>query len=88
MRRVLITILGTVLVVVGVVLCFVPGPGLLLIVAGLAVFATEFLWARRLRNKAVARADTAFGESPRAERVLDAIPGVDLDEIRREQDHR
>jgi len=45
-------VLGAVLLVVGAVLALplVPGPGLLLVVAGLSVLSHEFEWARRLRD--------------------------------------
>ncbi len=51
-KRFAVTILGVALLVVGVVLMILPGPGILLIVAGLAVLATEYVWARRLLVKA------------------------------------
>lgn len=37
---------GTFLVLIGVVLLVLPGPGILTIAAGLALLATEFTWAR------------------------------------------
>jgi hypothetical protein len=43
------------LVAVGVVALFTPGPGILLVVAGLAVLAREYRWARRLRDGLVER---------------------------------
>lgn len=46
-----ISVLGTALVVAGIVLMPLPGPGLAIVVAGLAVFASEFLWARRLLHR-------------------------------------
>ncbi|HEY3902567.1 MAG TPA: PGPGW domain-containing protein [Streptosporangiaceae bacterium] len=47
LRRIAITALGTVILAVGVVLLVAPGPGLLVIVLALAVFALEYEWARR-----------------------------------------
>jgi len=32
-----------------------PGPGLLVIVAGLSVLAVDYVWAQRLRTEATAR---------------------------------
>lgn len=54
-------VLGGSLVVVGVVLCVLPGPGLLLIIAGLAVLATEFAWANSALNVAKRKAGEAGG---------------------------
>lgn len=47
LRRIAITALGTVILAVGVLLLVAPGPGLLVIVLALAVFAIEYEWARR-----------------------------------------
>lgn len=46
--KVAVAILGGLLVAVGVVLLPLPGPGWVVILAGLAVLALEFHWARRL----------------------------------------
>lgn len=48
LRRFAVTILGAVLLVVGGAMTVLPGPGILLVLAGLAVLATEYVWARRL----------------------------------------
>jgi len=50
--RVVITILGVSVVVIGVVLLALPGPGWLIIFAGLGILATEFEWASRLLARA------------------------------------
>jgi uncharacterized protein (TIGR02611 family) len=56
-RRILVTIAGTLVTVVGVVLLPLPGPGWLIIFGGLSILATEYTWAARLlhsvRNLAV-----------------------------------
>jgi hypothetical protein len=46
-RRVLLTIVGVALIAVGVLLLVLPGPGLLLVLAGLVVLANEYPWAQR-----------------------------------------
>lgn len=46
--RVGVALLGLVIVVTGVVLLPLPGPGWLIIFVGIGVWATEFSWARRL----------------------------------------
>jgi uncharacterized protein (TIGR02611 family) len=50
--RVLIGVVGTGVVITGVVLLPLPGPGWLIIFAGLAILATEFVWAQRLLAQA------------------------------------
>lgn len=39
---------GLVVIIVGIILLAVPGPGWLVIFAGLGIWATEFTWARSL----------------------------------------
>jgi hypothetical protein len=47
LRRVAITVLGFVLVIAGIAALILPGPGLLLLLAGLVVLSQEFEWAER-----------------------------------------
>jgi len=46
--QLLIALLGAVVVVIGVILIPFPGPGWLIVLAGLAIWAVEFVWAQRL----------------------------------------
>ena len=64
-KRIVVLALGLVLVAGGVVLLVLPGPGLLLIVAGLAVLATEFAWAEVMLDKAKRQASKAGGAAKR-----------------------
>jgi hypothetical protein len=56
---------GGVLVLAGLAMLVLPGPGVVVILAGLAVLATEFVWARRVleRTKATAKAGFDKGKS-------------------------
>jgi len=45
-RMVIVTVAGAGLLGVGVVLLFLPGPGFLLVIGGLALLSTEFDWAK------------------------------------------
>ena len=58
-KRIGITIAGFAVLLAGVVLLVLPGPGWLLIFAGLAILSTEYVWARRLLMKAKQKADQA-----------------------------
>lgn len=51
LRKIIISILGFTVLLIGVLLIFLPGPSLLVIPAGLAILGTEFMWARNLLNK-------------------------------------
>ena len=47
-RRVVVAIVGGVLLLVGIALLVLPGPGVIVILAGIAVLSLEFEWAERL----------------------------------------
>ena len=47
LRKLLIFLLGVSLLVLGVILLPLPGPGFLVILGGLGVLSMEFEWARR-----------------------------------------
>ncbi|MGH3498501.1 MAG: PGPGW domain-containing protein [Nocardioidaceae bacterium] len=47
LRRAWVTLLGWVLVLAGLAALVLPGPGLLLLLAGLVVLSQEYAWAQR-----------------------------------------
>jgi len=51
-RKLLIAVIGTTVVLLGLLVLFLPGPGLLIILLGLGILAIEFVWARRLVQQA------------------------------------
>ena len=59
-RRIAVAVIGGTIVLIGVAMMVLPGPAFIVIPAGLAILATEFVWARRLlrrvRDKAAALA--------------------------------
>lgn len=46
--RILLTLVGLVLLILGLIMLVTPGPGWLFIFMGLGVWGTEFQWAHRL----------------------------------------
>ena len=56
-KRLVTIVLGVTLLVLGAAMLVLPGPGVVMIMLGLAVLGAEFLWARRLldRMKAAGR---------------------------------
>lgn len=46
-RRIVLTVVGLTVVLLGVVMLVTPGPGLLGMIAGLGILALEYTWARR-----------------------------------------
>jgi hypothetical protein len=59
MRRIAVTVGGSLLLLAGAALLILPGPGIPLIIAGLAVLATEFAWAQRWLHAARERMERA-----------------------------
>jgi uncharacterized protein (TIGR02611 family) len=55
-KRIAVTVLGFGLVIGGIALLVLPGPGLLVVLAGLAVLATEYAWARHALDETKRRA--------------------------------
>lgn len=43
--RIFIGVIGGLVTIIGTVFLFAPGPGLLVLLAGLGILATEFAWA-------------------------------------------
>jgi uncharacterized protein (TIGR02611 family) len=50
-RRLVIAVLGFTVLLIGVAMIVTPGPSTVVIVLGLAILATEFIWAQRLLNQ-------------------------------------
>jgi uncharacterized protein (TIGR02611 family) len=56
-KRVAIGSIGGLVLVVGIIAIPYPGPGWLIVFAGLAILATEFTWAQRLLDFAKGKYD-------------------------------
>jgi hypothetical protein len=48
MRKLVVGVIGSLLLVLGTILLFIPGPGLLLIALGVGMLSLEFDWATKL----------------------------------------
>ena len=46
-RRVIVSMVGATVVLIGIALLVLPGPAFIVIPLGLAILATEYSWARR-----------------------------------------
>ena len=63
MKKVVVSIVGFALVVGGIALLVLPGPGIIVVVAGLGVLATQYDWARELFAKGKEKAAEAQHEA-------------------------
>ncbi len=50
-KRVAMIVIGFTIVLLGVVMIALPGPGVVIIGLGLTMLGTEFVWARRLMKR-------------------------------------
>jgi uncharacterized protein (TIGR02611 family) len=50
-KRVIMVVVGFTILLGGCIMLVTPGPGLAVIVGGLAILATEFVWAKRLLKR-------------------------------------
>ncbi len=47
-KRLVVAVVGLTVLLLGIAMILLPGPAFILIPAGLAILATEFVWARKL----------------------------------------
>lgn len=60
LRRLIVFVVGMSVVIVGIVMIVAPGPATIVIPAGLAILATEFVWAKRWLDYLKRRAQEAM----------------------------
>jgi Putative transmembrane protein (PGPGW) len=68
-KRAVVFVIGVAMLTVGLIMFVTPGPGIVFVVLGLAVLATEFAWAEHLL-------DQARRQASRAGQASQKIPGV------------
>ena len=67
LRRVVVAVIGFTVLAIGLAMVVLPGPAIVVIPLGLAILATEFVWAKRLLDKAratIARKESGKKEAP------------------------
>ena len=76
-KRLVVTVVGISVLLVGLVLIFIPGPAILVVPLGLAILSVEYAWARnwlkRIREKISAK--NVAGHAERAEQRRGRHPG-------------
>jgi tellurite resistance protein TerC len=50
-KKIIVAVIGGTVLLIGICLIVLPGPAFLVIPAGLAILATEFVWARHWLHK-------------------------------------
>jgi uncharacterized protein (TIGR02611 family) len=65
-KRSVVAVVGGLLTLTGIALLVLPGPGFVLVAAGLAVLATQFAWAKRPLDYATNKAHQGMDEVARS----------------------
>jgi len=65
-KRVIVSVVGATVLLIGVALLVLPGPAFIVIPVGLAILATEYAWARRWLKKARRIASDLVSDRDRA----------------------
>ncbi|MCE1225298.1 MAG: PGPGW domain-containing protein [Geobacteraceae bacterium] len=50
-RQLVVAVVGSTVVIIGIIMIFTPGPAIVVIPLGLGILATEFVWARTLLHQ-------------------------------------
>lgn len=50
-KRFIVFVIGSTILLFGIMLLFTPGPAIIVIPLGLAILATEFIWAKMILKK-------------------------------------
>jgi tellurite resistance protein TerC len=50
-KKLVVAVVGFTMLIAGIAMILLPGPAFIFIPAGLAILATEFLWAKKLLQK-------------------------------------
>jgi uncharacterized protein (TIGR02611 family) len=74
--RAAVALAGFVVVLAGLAMIPLPGPGLLIVAAGLAILALEFAWAERWLERTIEQVDAAGDKVKRASRAQQIILGL------------
>jgi|GEM_PF-409674 uncharacterized protein (TIGR02611 family) len=78
-KRLAVLVLGGAVMLAGLAMLVLPGPGVLIVIVGLAILATEFAWAERALDATAGRAGRAVASvsaNPAGRRLLALSGGV------------
>ena len=73
-RRVVIFVIGSTVLLIGIVMIVGPGPAFVVIPLGLAILATEFVWARKWLEYAQKQINNLAAQAAKYSRSSDEPP--------------
>jgi tellurite resistance protein TerC len=63
LKRIIIALVGSTVLLVGVAMIILPGPAFLVIPAGLGILAVEFAWAREMLRRVKEQGSRVLGRN-------------------------
>lgn len=63
-RKIVVGVIGSTVILLGILMLVLPGPGWLTIFGGLAILATEFAWAKWVLRRAREKVNSVMGLPP------------------------
>ncbi len=61
-KKIVVTVIGFIVLIIGIVLIVFPGPAFIVIPIGLAILATEYEWAKKVFDKIKRRVQKTFNK--------------------------
>ena len=61
-KRIVVTVIGFIFLIIGILLIVFPGPAFIVIPIGLAILATEYEWAKKAFDKMKSRVQKTFNK--------------------------
>jgi len=61
-KKIVVTVIGFIVLIIGIVLIVFPGPAFIVIPIGLAILATEYEWAKKVLDKIKRRVQKTFNK--------------------------
>lgn|ERR687891_366178 len=86
-RRIIVSVVGATVLLIGIALLVLPGPAFIVIPIGLAILATEYAWARRWLNRARQIASGVVSgrkDATQDRQMQDAVPNGATDRVERD----
>ncbi len=68
-RRVVVFVIGSTVLLIGIAMIVLPGPAFVVIPLGLAILATEFVWAKRWLDDAKRRIENLAARATNSSRI-------------------
>ena len=61
-KKIVVTVIGFIVLIIGIVLIVFPGPAFIVIPIGLAILASEYEWAKKAFDKIKRRVQKTFNK--------------------------